>query len=102
MFSLSVGMNRESGKDLWQVLAHSLILETQAVGLGWVSAPRWGLKIPTPGQNHDAGEFVPVEKKKPRTSKTGPRYQFATSSPQASNTAYDESRSPVPAIKADS
>ena len=29
-----------------QGLAHSLILETQAVGLGWVSAPRWGLQIP--------------------------------------------------------
>ena len=44
-----------------QGLAHSLILETQADGLGWVSAPRWGLKIPAPGQNHDAGEKSGLE-----------------------------------------
>ena len=39
-----------------QGLAHSVILETQAVGLGWVGAPRWGLQTPTPRLNHDAGE----------------------------------------------
>ena len=63
MFSVSVGMNRQSGEDLRQVvgtplqgLAHSLILETQAVGPGWASAPRWGFEIPTPGLNLDADE----------------------------------------------